>query len=183
MYDMLIQNGREKTRCSNGTAGSFTGKLLLVFIDFLEILICIHFQLAAGSLVAGNDSVGMKLQCTDGPSVVNAALNAVAKSTSLVVTADQKQYLLGITYGANADRKSSLRYLVWIIVKEARVHDQGILGEGAYAGAGYQGGEGLIECNVSVHAASAQEEVDAAVGSNLILVALALCLQIVSHTV
>ena len=35
--------------------------LLFVLVDFLEILVGIHLQLAAGSFVTGNDAVGMQL--------------------------------------------------------------------------------------------------------------------------
>mgnify|MGYP003305929392 CR=1 FL=1 len=43
--------------------------------------------------------------------------------------------------------------------------------------------EKIIEGNVAVHTAAAQEQVDAAVGSDLVLVALALSFQILSHAV
>ena len=75
--------------------------LLLVLVDFLEVLVGIHLQLAAGSFVTGNDAIGMQLQSADGPGMIHAAFHTVAQGTGLVVTADQQQNLLGIADSAN----------------------------------------------------------------------------------
>ena len=50
-------------------------RLLLVLIDFLEVLVGVHLQLAAGSFVAGNDAVLMQLQRGDGPGVIHTTFN------------------------------------------------------------------------------------------------------------
>jgi len=157
--------------------------LLFVLVDFLEVLIGVHLQLTAGSLVASNDSIGVHLQSADSPSVINAALNTVAQSPCLVVAVDNQKNLLGIANSTNANGKCSLGHLVGVIVEETGVHDQSVLGQGANASTGGQRCEGLIECNVAVNAAAAQEQVDAAVRSDLVLIALALSFQILSHTI
>ena len=129
--------------------------LLLVLVDFLEVLVCINFQLAACSFVASNDSVGMKLECTDGPCMIYAAFYAMTKCTCLAVTVDKKENLLGVANGTNTDRKSGLRNLIGIVVKETGVNDQSVFGQSTNAGTGYKRGVGLIECNVAVNAAAA----------------------------
>ena len=63
--------------------------LLFVLVDFLEVLVGIHLQLAAGSLVAGNDAIGMQLQSADGPCMIYATLYAMTQGTSLVLTIDE----------------------------------------------------------------------------------------------
>ena len=115
--------------------------------------------------------------------MVNAALNAVFKCASLVVAADEKENLLGIANCSNTNRKSGLGNLVGIVVKETGVDDQGVLGQSADTGARSQGGEGLVEGDVAVHAAAAQEQINAAVGSDLVLITLALGFQILGHAV
>ena len=78
--------------------------LLLGLVDFLEVLVGIHLQLAASSLVASDDAILMKLKCADGPCMVNAALNTMAKRARLVMAADQKHNLLGIASKSTAER-------------------------------------------------------------------------------
>ena len=123
----------------------FGEKLLLVLVDFLEVLVGVYLQLTAGGLVTGNDAIGMQLQCGDGPCMVNAAFHAVAQSSCLVVAGDQQQHLLGIADSTNANRKGGLGDLIGVIVKETGVNDQSILGQSADACTGNQRGEGLID--------------------------------------
>ena len=68
--------------------------LLFVLVDFLEILVGVNLKLAASRLVTSDNAVLVKLKRADGPSVINAALYAMTKSASLVVSADKKKYLL-----------------------------------------------------------------------------------------
>ena len=110
--------------------------------------------------------------------MVNAALYAMTESASLVVAADKKKHLLGIANGTDTDGKCGLGNLVRIVVEETGVCDKGILGKSANAGSGGERGEGLVEGDVSVNAAAAKEEVDSAVGCDLVLVSLALGLKI-----
>jgi len=158
-------------------------KLLLVLVDFLEVLVGVNLQLAAGSLVAGDDSVRMHLERGDGPGMVYAALYAVAKGAGLVVAADEKENLLGIADGAYANGQRGLRNLVGIVVEEAGVDNEGVLGQGANAGAGNEGGEGLVEGDMAVNAGAAQEQIDSAVGSDLVFVSLALGFEVFRHAV
>ena len=99
------------------------------------------------------------------------------------MAADQQKNQLGVADSAHTNGQSGLGYLVGVATKKAGVDDQSVLSQGADAGTGYQGGDGLIESDVAVHAGTAQEQIDAAVGSDLVLIALALCFQILSHAV
>ena len=47
------------TRQDKNLPGDFT--LLFVLVDFLKILVGVHLQFAAGSLIAGYDAIGMHL--------------------------------------------------------------------------------------------------------------------------
>ena len=58
-----------------------------------------------------------------------------------------------------------------------------ILGQGTEAGTGSQRSEGLVERNMSVNTATTEEEVNSAVGCDLVLIALALCLKILYHSI
>ena len=111
-------------------------QLLFVLVDFLEVLVGVYLQFAAGCFVAGNDSVRMHLKSGDRPCVVYAAFYAVPESACLVVAADEQENLLGIANGADADGKSGLRNLVGVIAEEAGVDKKGVFGQSAYAGAG-----------------------------------------------
>ena len=148
-------------------------ELLLVLVDFLEVLVGVNLEFAACSFVAGNDSVRVHLESGDGPCVVNAAFYAVTESACLVVAADEQENLLGVTDGADADGESGLRNLVGVIAEEAGVDEKGVFGQRAYAGAGNERGEGFVERDVAVNAGAAHEEVDAAVGSDLVFITLA----------
>ena len=59
--------------------------LLFVLVDFFKILVGIHLQLTAGSLVAGDDAIGVELQSAE-PDSVEAALYKD-------LDADAKQFL------------------------------------------------------------------------------------------
>ena len=158
-------------------------ELLLVLVNFLEILIRVDLKLAASSLVASDDAVLVELESRDSPSVVYAALNAVTESASLVVSADEEENLLCVANGADANGKCGLGNLIGVVIEETGVNDEGVLGESANAGTGIKGGEGLVEGDVTVNAATAHEEIDSAVRRDLFLVTSALCLEILSHTV
>ena len=100
-------------------------QLLFVLIDFFEVLVGVHLQLAAGGLVAGDDSVGMELQGADGPGVIHAALYAVAQGAGLVGAADQQQHLLGIAHGAHTDGQGGVDH-AWTI-SALQLHPDGII--------------------------------------------------------
>ena len=97
--------------------------LLFVLVNFLEILVGIDLQFAASSFITRDDTVLMELESRDGPRVINAALNAVAKCACLVMSADEEKHLLCIANRAYAYRECSLRNLGNIAAKESRVNN------------------------------------------------------------
>ena len=106
--------------------------------------------------------------------MIYAALNAMAERACLVVSADEEKHLLSVANGTYADRKCGLRNLGNITAEETGVYDNGVLGKSADTCSRGKRSKGLVEGDVSVNAATTEEEVDAAVGSNLILVAIPL---------
>ena len=168
---------------SGNSGGDVLFCLLFVLVDLLEVLVGVHLQLAAGSFITGDDAILMQLQRGNGPCVIHTAFYTVTESSCLVMSADDQQNLLGIADSTNTDGQCGLGHLIGVIVEETGVDDQGILGQRANAGTGGKAGKGLVESDVAIHTGTAQEQVDAAVGSDLVLVALALSLQVSSHAV
>ena len=113
-------------------------KLFLVFADVFEILVSIHFQFAAGGLVAGDDRVIVELERADGPGMIHAAFHTVLQSAGFIVTVDEEEHFAGIRNGSDADGERAGRYLGNIMVKEAGIRDDGVLCQVADAGTGIQ---------------------------------------------
>ena len=95
----------------------------------------------------------------------------MAQGAGLVVAVDDEQHALGGHDGADADGEGCLRHEVDVVVEEARVGDDGVLGEGFHAGARGERRAGFVERDVSVGTHAAQEEVDAAVAGDFLLIA------------
>lgn len=89
----------------------------------------------------------------------------------LVVAVYDQQDATSRHDGADAYGKGGFRNEVDIVVEEARVGDDGIVCQRFHASARCQRRTGLVESDMSVGAYAAQEEIDAAVGSNLFFVA------------
>ena len=90
----------------------------------------------------------------------------------------EDQYLFRIEHGGYAYRHGLLGHLVHVVVEEARVHDQRVVGQCLDAGARVERRERLVEGQMAVFADTAQEEVDAPCAANLLLVFVALLLQV-----
>lgn len=78
----------------------------------------------------------------------------------------------------NTDGQGQVGDLGDIVVKEASVGDNGVVGESLDTGAGVEGGAGLVEGNVTIGTDTAQEELNATDSGDLLLVALALEIQV-----
>ena len=140
-------------------------------------------QLVGGFFVADDDGMGVLLQATDGPHVVDGLLDTMAESTGLVVAVDHDHHLFGIHDSANAYGKGGLGHLVHVIVKETAVGNHGIRGQGLLTGAALQTGAWLVEGNMTVGADAAHKEVDAACGHNGLLIILAFLLEVLGIAV
>ena len=125
----------------------------------------------------------MGLQRGAGPLLADAALNRGCQRPGLVVAVDQDQHLAGVHHRADAHGQRLRGHLFRVVSEEAAVDDAGVAGQHAHAGAAGQGGEGLVEGQVAVHADAAQEQVDAAQGRDLRLIGRALGLGILGHAV
>ena len=94
--------------------------------------------------------------------MVDALLNAALESKRLALAEDNDDHLAGLEDGLDTDGESHAGHLGNVIVKEARVGKDGVVGERLDAGARGQAGAGLVEGNVAVLADAREEEVDAA---------------------
>lgn len=78
----------------------------------------------------------------------------------------------------NTDGQGQVGDLGDIVVKEAGVGDDGVVGKGLDTSAGVEGRAGLVEGNVTIGTDTAQEELNATDSGDLLLVALALEIQV-----
>lgn len=140
--------------------------------DVFEVAVGLNLELGAGVFVADDYGVAVHLQGADCPHLGDAAFYAVTQGAGLVVAVDDEHNLFGGHHCAYADGEGGLGYEVDVVLEEARVGDDGVLGEGLHAGLRCQRRARLVEGDVSVGAYAAHEQVDAAVRGDLGLVAL-----------
>ena len=81
IYRIIVSANYDVNKKVDPKIDFFEWKLLFVLVNFLEVFVGINLELTAGSLVAGNNSVLVKLKCAYCPRVVYTALNTVAKCT------------------------------------------------------------------------------------------------------
>ena len=143
-------------------------------ISYLDRL---DLKLKRGILVGDNHGVRVQLQTRQGPHVVDALLDAALQRERLALAQDDDDDLAGFENGLDADGKGHARHLVDVAVKEARVGEDGVVGERLDAGAAGQAGAWLVEGDVAVLANAREEEVDAAVALDGVLVGDALGLE------
>ena len=74
-----------------------------------EIADGVCFELIGGRLITDNNAVGVHLQNTNRPHVIDAAFYRVMNSASLFVAAGDDHNLFGIHNGADADGEHSGR--------------------------------------------------------------------------
>ena len=125
----------------------------------------------------------MEVQGGNRPHLVDAAFDAFLQSASLVVAADEKQDFFGIRHRADADGQRLRRNLARVVIEEAGVHDLRVFRQVTDARAGVEGGKGFVEGDVAINAGAAEEQVDAAIRSDLRFVTSAFGFQISRHAV
>ena len=152
-------------------------------VDVEEVLVGIDAEFAAGHFIAGDVGVVVEVQGGNRPHLVDAAFDALLQGAGLVVAADEKQDFLGVRHRADADGQRLRRDLARVVVEEAGVHDLRVFRQITDTRAGVEGGEGFVEGDMAVNAGAAEEQVDAAVGGDLRLVAGAFGFQIGRHAV
>ena len=135
-------------------------------------------QFVGGIFVADDDGMGMLLQTTDGPHVVDRLFDAMTEGAGLVVAIHHNHHLLSVHDGADTYCQCGLRNQVDIIIEETTVGDDGICGESLLAGSALQAGAWLVEGDMAVGANAAHEQVDTACCLYGFLIVLTLCFQI-----
>ena len=137
-------------------------QLEIILLDILEVLVGAVLQFIGGSFVADDDGMGVHLQGADGPLLADAELDGMCQRACLVVAIGYDEHFLGIHHSANTDGEGCLGHLVYIVVEETAVGDDGVCRQALHAGAALQGAEGLVEGDVTIGANAAHEEVNAA---------------------
>ena len=122
--------------------------------------------------------MGVQLQAGQSPHVVDARLDAALEGESLPGAEDDDDDLAGLENGLHTDGQGHARNLVQVVVEEARVREDGVIGKRLDTGARSQAGARLVEGDVSVLADAAEEEIDATHSLDLGLVLDALGFQI-----
>ena len=119
--------------------------------------------------------MGVQLETTDGPHVVDSFLDSVLEGAGFVVAVDHDHHFLGVHHSTYADGQCGLGHEVHVVVEETAVGYDGVGGQRLLAGAALEAGSRLVEGDVAVGAYAAHEEVDASCLGDGFLVVLALC--------
>lgn len=110
--------------------------------------------------------------------MVDALFDALLQRKRLALAQDDDNHLAGLEHGLDTNRQGHARHLADVVVKEARVGQDGVVGKRLDTRAAGQAGAGLVEGNVAVLADARKEQVNAAGPLNGILVGDALGLQV-----
>ena len=138
----------------------------------------LHTQLKRGILIAHNHGVRVQLQAGKRPHVVNPLFHTTLQGGGLASTENNNHDLAGLQNGLHTDCQSHLRHLFEVIVEEAAVGEDSLVGQSLDARARGQARTGLVEGDVAILAYAGQEEVDAACRLDLGLVRDALGLEV-----
>lgn len=155
----------------------------VVLLNILEVFIGVDLELATGSLIGNDDSMGVHLQAADGPHMVDGFFDTVLQGTGLIMAVDHDHDLLGIHDSADANGQCGLGDFIDIVIKETTIGDDGIGGEGLLTGTALEAGAWLIEGDMSVRAYATHEQIDATSCDDGFLIVLALFLQILGIAV
>ena len=135
-------------------------------------------QLVGGIFITDDDGMGMLLQATDGPHVVDGLFDSMTKGTGLIMAIHHNHDLFGIHDSTDTNGQSGLGNEIDIIIEETTIGNHGIGGEGLLAGAALETGAWLIEGDMAIRANASHKEVYAACCLYGFLVVLALGLQV-----
>ncbi len=149
----------------------------------LEIADGADLELEGRVLVADDDALPVELEAADRPHVVDAFLDGMPQSPGLVLAVGQHHDFPCVHDGADAHGESCGWHLGGIVVEKSSVGDFRIHGERLYAGAGGEGGTGLVEGDMAVGTYATHEEIDAVRFLDFILVGGAFGYKIGSHPV
>lgn len=102
--------------------------------------------------------------------MVHALLDTPLQRKRLLRSQNNRHDLARLEHSLDADGEGQTGHLVDVVAEEARVGEDGVVGERLDAGAGGERRPGLVEGDVAVLADAREEEVDAADGLDLGLV-------------
>ena len=145
--------------------------------DF-EIFIGIDFELACCTFVCNKYAVTVGLQTCDGPLVAVCTLHTLAHRTRFLGAKGEDDNLVSRENGCYTNGEGKFGHLIYIAIKEARIDNDGILGEGFHAGTRRHRREGLVESDVTILANTTQEEVNTTSSLNAFFVILTLLCQV-----
>jgi hypothetical protein len=94
--------------------------------------------------------------------VVDTLLNALLQSKRLALAKNDDNHLSGLEDSLDTNSQGHARHLADVVVKEARVGKNGVIGQSLDTSAAGQAGAGLVEGNVAVLADASKEQVNAA---------------------
>ena len=97
------------------------------------------FQFVGCIFITNDDSMGMHLQATDSPHVVDSLFNTMTKGTGFVMAIDHNHHLLGIHHSTDTYSQGGLGNQIYVVVKETAVGYDGICGQCLLPGTALQG--------------------------------------------
>ena len=112
----------------------------------------------------------MQLQTRQRPHVIDSALDALLQRERLVRTRDDNHHLARVKHRLNADRQRHSGHLVDVVVEEARVCHNGIIGQRLDSCARGETRSWFVKGNVAVWTDAAEEELNAAGALDLFFV-------------
>lgn len=92
------------------------------YLDGLDL------ELKSGVLVNDNHGMGVQLQAGQGPHMVHTLLDAALQGQRLALAKNNDDNLAGFEDGLNTDSQGHARHLVNVVIEEARVGQDGVVG-------------------------------------------------------
>lgn len=147
------------------------------YLDGLDL------ELESGIFIGNDHGVGVQLERRQSPHVVNTLLNTALEGKRLALAQDDDDNLAGLEDSLDTDGEGHAGHLVDVIVEEARVGEDSVVGKGLDTGTAGQRGTGLVEGNVAILTDTGKEQIDAANGLDGVLVGDALGLEALGVTI
>lgn len=114
--------------------------LILDALDRLEVLDGLDVKLRRSVLVDDDESPGVELERGECPHVVDALLDGLAERERLALAGDDDDDLARVEHGRDADGERHARDGGDVVVEEARVREDRVVGERLDARARGEGG-------------------------------------------
>ena len=152
-------------------------------LDIFEIIERANFEFLASRFIADDDTVLVHLEHGDGPHMADRLFDGVLEGTGFVVTINHDKHLFGVHDGSYTYGQRGLRHFVDIIVEETAVGDDGVGRQLFLTGAAGERRTRFVERDMSVRTDTAEEQVDTADITDLLLITRTLGYEVRSVTV